>query len=179
MTLIIDGYNVIFAITREHINYASGECERLRTELLDRLEYFRTYSAEAITVVFDGGPGGAHLARLQHHGGLTVIFSDPDSDADAEIKQLVRDSSGSRDLRVVTDDRSIARYVKRFKARVSSTEDLLRKLERAESKAGSEREDAEPSYKYSGPPETDVNAWVDVFGDLDEDDLDEEDLDEE
>jgi len=177
VALVVDGYNVIFAIRREPIRYESGECERLRTELLGRLEHYRTVSDEEITVVFDGGPGGAHLARLQHHGGLTVIFSDPDSDADAEIKQLVRESSGSRDLTVVTDDRSIATYVRRFKTRVWSTDDLLRRVRRVEERGGSEEEDAEPAYKYSGPPDTDVNAWVDVFGDLDEDDVEEEDLD--
>lgn len=179
MAIIVDGYNVIFAIVHHPVNYASGECERLRTELLDRLERYRTYLDDGITVVFDGGPGGAHLARLQHHGGLTVIFSDPESDADAEIKGLVRESSGSRDLTVVTDDRGLARHVRRLKAKVQSTEVLLRRLRRVEEQDGTQDEEAEPSCKYSGPPRSDVDGWVEVFGDLDEDDLDEEDLDEE
>ncbi|HUU43613.1 MAG TPA: NYN domain-containing protein [Planctomycetota bacterium] len=175
VALIVDGYNVIFAEAGHVMDLASGTCERLRTALLERLEFYRTQTGEEITVVFDGGAGGAHLARLQHHGGLTVIFSDPSEDADTEIKRLVRESSGSRELRVVTDDRSIERAVKRFRARVSSTEDLLRKLRRAEERAGGADQRAEPSFKYGGPPESDVDAWVDVFGDLDEEDLDEDD----
>ena len=171
MTLIVDGYNVIFAIRRQPVRFESGECERLRTELLDRLSHYRSISGEAITVVFDGGPGGAHLARFQHHGELTVIFSDPESDADAEIKQLVRESTGARDLTVVTDDRNIAAAVTRCGGRLWSTDVLLRKMERAEEMAADD-EDAEPSCKYDGPPPSDVNAWVDVFGDIDEEDVD-------
>ena len=174
MALLIDGYNVIFAMVRHPLKYDSGECERLRTDLLERLERYRTRTGEEITVVFDGGPGGAHLARLQHFGGLTVIFSDPKSDADEEIKRLVRESSGAREIRVVTDDRSIAAHVRRFRAKVVGTEDLLRRMERTEKRRGAEAEDTEPACKFSGPPGFEVDDWVEAFGDLDEHDLEEE-----
>ena len=179
MALIVDGYNVIFAMVRHPLRYDSGECERLRTELLERLERYRTLTREEITVVFDGGPGGAHLARLQHFGGLTVIFSDPDSDADAEIKRLVRESTGARELRVVTDDRTITAQVKRFRAKTSSTDDLLRKMERAEKRSGDEAEQADPSYKFTGPADYEVDDWVAAFGEVDEEEFEEEEEDDE
>lgn len=178
LALIVDGYNVIFAIVRRPLDYDSGECERLRTDLMERLERYRTLTGEEITVVFDGGPGGAHLARFQHFGGLAVIFSDPASDADTEIKHLVRESTGARELRVVTDDRSLATAVGRFRAKVSSTGDLMRKMDAVEKRRGIEAERAEPSFKFSGPASYEVDDWVDAFGDLDEADL-EEDVDEE
>jgi len=171
LALIVDGYNVIFAMVRHPLRYDSGECERLRTGLLERLERYRTLTGEEITVVFDGGPGGAHLARLQHFGGLTVIFSDPESDADAEIKRLVRESTGARELRVVTDDRRIAAGVRRFGAKISSTDDLLRKMGRAEKRQGVEAEQAEPSYR---PADYEVDDWVAAFGEVDEQELDDE-----
>ena len=174
MGLIIDGYNVIFAMVRHPLQYDSGECERLRTELLERLERYRSHRQEDITVVFDGGPKGAHLARDQHFGGLRVIFSDPNADADTEIKQLVRESTGARDLRIVTDDAELARFVRRLGARVSSTEDLQRKMQAVEKKSGEEDQEAEPSCKFDGPAPYEVDPWVAAFGDIDEEDLDEE-----
>ena len=182
MALIIDGYNVIFAMLHRLPRFDSEECERLRTDLLRRLEHYRVIMDEAITVVFDGGPGGAHLARLQHFGGLTVIFSDPKSDADREIKSLVSKSSGARDLHVVTDDNELARDVKRQGTKVYGTADLMRKMERAENRRGEEEAEAEPEYKFSGPASYEVDDWVRTFEALeDEVDLDEdlEDGDEE
>ena len=179
LKLIIDGYNVIFSLLNRPVKQGSGECERLRTELLERLEHYRVLRDEDITVVFDGGPGGAHLARLQHFGGLTVIFSDPGSDADSEIKRLVRESTGARDLRVITDDNSITTYVRRFRAKVSSTTDLLRRLEQAEKRDGEEDKRSEPPCKFEGPAPYEVADWVAEFGDLDEEDIDEEELREE
>jgi predicted RNA-binding protein with PIN domain len=172
LSLIIDGYNVIFAAVRHPLRYDSHECERLRTGLLERLERYRASTGEEITVVFDGGPSGAHLARLQRFGGLRVVFSDPESDADSEIKGLVRESTGGRDLRVVSDDRELLSCVKRFRARVSSAGELLARMERYEKRAGEEAGRAEPSFKFEGPAPYEVDDWVDVFGEVDEEDLD-------
>lgn len=174
MPLIVDGYNVIFAVTHRRLRYDSGECESLRTELLERMEHYRRCTGEEITVVFDGGEKGAHLARRQHFGGLTVIFSDPGSSADEEIKQLVRESSGARELRVFTDDRSIAQQVRRCRAKVGSTEELLRKMEQAEERDGDERGGSEPSSKFDGPAPHEVEGWVDYFEGQVEEGLDEE-----
>jgi predicted RNA-binding protein with PIN domain len=174
MPLIVDGYNVIFTGGRRAVRYESGECERLRTELLERLERYGELTGEDITVVFDGGPGGAHLARHQWFGGLEVIFSDPDSDADEEIKRLVRESTGARDLRIVTDDRELSQYVRRFRARVSAPGELLGKMERAEKRGDERSDEADPACKFTGPAPHEVDDWVEIFGEFDEEDMDEE-----
>jgi predicted RNA-binding protein with PIN domain len=173
MPLIVDGYNVIFA-GRHPLRYESGECERLRTELLERLEHYRNLTGEEITVVFDGGPSGAHLARHQWFGGLEVVFSDAEGDADEEIKRLVRESTGARDLRVVTDDRELAQGVRRLRARVSATGELLGKMGRAEKRADAHADDADPACKFTGPAPHEVDDWVDLFGEVDEEDAGEE-----
>jgi predicted RNA-binding protein with PIN domain len=174
MALLVDGYNVVFAEAGAPVRKEAGEIERLRTGLLERLEQYRTLGREEITVVFDGGVGGAHLARHQWFGGTEVIFSEPSSDADAEIKQIVRESTHARDLRVVTDDRELAQYVRRFHATVSGTADLLAKMERAEEQAEKRAEDADPACKFTGPGPNEVKDWMEIFGELDEEDPDDE-----
>ena len=173
MSLIVDGYNVIFSEHHWLPKYESRECERFREDLLNRIEVYHNLTDEDITVVFDGGEAGAHLARRQHHGGLIVIFSDPDSDADEEIKGLVRKSTNARDTHVVSDDNDIVRYVKRFRVRIWSTEEFLDKMEHAEDRRGEEEARSEPPYKFEGPAKHEVDDWVSEFGDLDESDFDE------
>jgi hypothetical protein len=99
------------------------------------------------------------------------VFSDPGSDADEEIKKLVRESSGARDLRVVTDDRDLAQAAKRLGARASGTEWLLERMTRVEERRGDEEVKAEPACKFNGPADFEVDGWVEQFGDLDEDDF--------
>ena len=170
VAIIVDGYNVIFSKLEHPLKPESNECERLRTVLLERLANYAEYMDEAVTVVFDGGEAGAHLARRQHHRGITVIFSDPDSDADTEIKQLVRASDGARDLRIVTDDRDIAQHVRRLGAKIVDVDTLLRKVGAFEKKTGERPRLAEPPQKYEGPADYEVDDWVRLFEEPDEDD---------
>jgi len=186
LRLVIDGYNVIFAETHRRfgrltgpagaarpVRPGAGECEQMRTELLQRLEQYRIGTDEEMTVVFDGGEEGAHLARFQHYGGVEVIFSDPSSDADEEIKELVRQSSGARDLRVVTDDVELAQSAKRLGAKAAPAGWLLERMAEVLNRRGDEEAEAEPASKFGGPADYEVDPWVQEFGDLDESDFDE------
>ncbi len=177
--LLIDGYNVIFAETHRPLPRVERELEQMRDDLLRRLEDFRTAEGIEITVVFDGGEAGAHLARFQHVGGIEVIFSDPKSDADEEIKTYLRQSSHARDMRLITDDRPLAQSSKNLGARVAGTAWLIEHMQRSRARRGSERASAEPACKFGGTPESEVDRWTEVFGDLDESDFDKEgDVDE-
>lgn len=175
MRLVIDGYNVIFTETHRPLPRGERELEQMRDDLLRRLEEHRLVEGGDITVVFDGGEGGAHLARFQHFGGLEVIFSDPKSDADEEIKTYLRESSHARDMNVVTDDRPLGQSAKRLGAKVSSTEWLIEHMQHSQALRGDERRTAEPTCKFGGPAPSEVDSWTEVFGDLDEDDFEEDD----
>jgi predicted RNA-binding protein with PIN domain len=94
--LIIDGYNVVFAETHRPLPKPPRELEQMHNDLLRRLEAWRTTTDEDFTAVFDGSEEGVRLARFQHFGRLEVIFSDPKSDADEEIKTYFRGYSGAR-----------------------------------------------------------------------------------
>ncbi len=190
MRLIIDGYNVIFAEThpassrtagptpwrRRPLPKAERELESMRSDFLRRLEAYRMNSDEDLTVVFDGGEAGAHLARFQHFGGIEVIFSDPASDADEEIKEYLRGYSGIRDTRVVTDDRPLAGAVKKLGGRVVGTEWLMERMQHSAAKKGNERATAEPACKFGEVPPGEVDRGIEAFGDLDESDFDVEDF---
>ena len=174
MRLLIDGYNVLFAETHRPLPKPERELEQMRNDLLGRLEAYRTTADEDITVVFDGGEAGAHLARFQHFGGVEVIFSDPASDADEEIKEYLRGYSGARDTKVVTDDRPLAQAAKKLGARVVGTEWLVERMQRAAARAGDEKANAEPACKFGEVPPGEVDRGIEAFGDLDESDFEED-----
>ena len=173
--LVIDGYNVIFTETHRPLPKGPRELEQMRNDLLRRLEEYRVVAGEEVTVVFDGGEEGAHLARFQHFGGLEVIFSDPRSDADEEIKTYLRESSAARDMRVVTDDRPLAQSAKRLGARVAGTAWLIEHMEHVRTRRGNEQREAEPAAKFGGPAPSEIDRWTEEFGDLDESDFEEDD----
>ncbi len=176
MRLIIDGYNVIFAETHRPLPKVEPLLEEMRNDFLRRLEAFRTNSDEDVTAVFDGGEAGAHLARYQHFGGIEVIFSDPASDADEEIKEYLRGYSGARDSRVVTDDRALAQAVKKLGARVVGTEWLMEHMQNSAARKGNEKATAEPACKFGEVPPGEVDRGIEAFGDLDESDFKVEDF---
>jgi predicted RNA-binding protein with PIN domain len=175
MRLLIDGYNVIFGETDRPPHRPERELEQMRNDLLERLEAYRTTSDEDITVVFDGGEAGAHLARFQHYGGVEVIFSDPSSDADEEIKEYLHGYSGVRDTKVVTNDRPLAQAAKKLGARIVGTEWLIDRMQRAAARAGDEKANAEPACKFGEVPPGEVERGIEDFGDLDESDFPEDD----
>ncbi len=179
MRLVIDGYNVIFAETHRPLPKQEPELQQMREDLLRRLEEYRVGEGEDVTVVFDGGEEGAHLARFQHFGGVEVIFSDPRSDADEEIRTYLRESSHARDMRVVTDDRPLALSAKRLGARVSGTAWLEEHMEHSRARRGDAIATAEPAGKYEGPAESEVDGWTETFGDLDESDFEDDEGDDE
>ena len=72
---------------------------------------------------------------------------------------------------VVTDDRELARACARIGAKTVSTAWLIERMNHAERRKGHEHSSAEPSCKFNGPSEIDVDGWVQEFGDLDEKDF--------
>jgi len=181
---IIDGYNVILGARADRFDsYAPGELEKMRSTFLDRLADSRAARRDEITVVFDGGARGALYAREQTCRGIRVIFSDPNSDADAEIKKLVRTSSGARDLRVVTDDNQLARQVSQLRAKVVSCVEFLGDLQKLEDRDARREQGRDPSFRFEPPRAFEVDDWVKAFGgepaegEPEEDDDDEEEED--
>ena len=114
-------------------------------------------------VVFDGSggetpPGGS--------GRVRYCFSGEEQDADAEILRRISRHQGGRDVRLVTDDRSLAAAARRLGARTISLKKFLLETQRLQHK---EREmiAPEPAGKYRGPSPAEVEYWLAVFSDED------------
>ncbi len=172
MDIIVDGYNVIFKIPE--LGYSTEKCdiETLRNRFLTILEQYKEKRRHKLIVVFDGkGTGKMSETRVE---GLDVIFSKQDLDADEEIKRMVRNSENPRNITVITSDRDIEQYVKRYGCKVvepsvfySDIKDRVARLRESGKKGRSftKEEDGEPMSKYLGPSKNEAQYWLRVFSD--------------
>jgi predicted RNA-binding protein with PIN domain len=176
MDIIIDGYNVIFKISE--LGYSTEKCdiEVLRNRLLALLEQYKEKRKHKLIVVFDGQGHGNSLETRA--AGIDVVFSRHDLDADEEIKRMVSVSENPKHITVITSDRDIEQYVKKYGCKVVGPlafyNDIKKKVARLQA-AGQEdsrfkrEEDDEPISKYLGPSKSEARYWLKVFSKRTED----------
>ena len=157
MPIIVDGYNL--ACSHAYLDHPRLESARQRV-----IDFLARYSASRevkVTVVFDGGIEAAYLPRHTNVQGVEVVYSPASSNADTEIKRMLSGFDNPHNWRVVSSDRDIQKFAKRFGADVVSSRDFLREVRDA-SQRGSDIPGDEPLEKYGGVS-GDVDYWVDVF----------------
>jgi hypothetical protein len=122
MPILIDGHNLIGRMPGLSLQDPDDE-DRLVAEL----RAWRGRTGKKITVVFDPGTTYA-LPETRRQGGIEVVFAAHGSSADEVILRRVRRSQDPAGLTVVTSDRSLARQVTQYGARVRPAEDLAADL---------------------------------------------------
>jgi len=169
--IFIDGYNLIGAAERKLEGYSLSKSEPSREKLLGLLARYKSVGSSRMLVFFDGGSEGSHLPRRQFQRGLDVMFSDPKSKADEDIKQAVAHADLPHEIRVVTSDRAVQAFVTRFGAKVTESGDFLDEI--AQALDDSAVPSDEPIEKYEGTAGGETDYWLRVFGRKEEHDDDE------
>lgn len=153
MTLLLDGYNVLFAAGILGKGLGPGGLQRARLALLNLLA--ESLDAETLgrtTVVFDARDPPPDRPRAYEHRGLQVRFAVGPEGADAVIEELIRADSAPRQLIVVSSDHRLQRAARRRKATAIDSDrwygDLLRERARRRSPAAS-ADDKPPAIEYS------------------------------
>jgi len=166
MPIIIDGYNLIYAIDeiRPYASPRSSGAER--EKFLKLLGTYGRLSANSLTIVFDGGPGKNEPAAPQN---LDVVFSHKKS-ADSVIKEMVESSRCARDLKVVSSDREIRSFVKRCGATSVSTKTFVKEIRKIFREKSKEKSRREPRDKILQQGRVDAEYWLGFFG-LDKEDV--------
>ncbi len=169
MDIIVDGYNVIFKISE--LGYRTEKCdiEILRNRLLTLLEQYKEKRKHKLIVVFDGqGAGNSSETRA---AGIDVVFSRQGLDADEEIKRMVCGSENPRHITVITSDRDIEQYVKKYGSKVVNPlafySDIKKKVAHMQTSgqeiSHTQEGDDEPTSKYLGPSKSEAQYWFNVF----------------
>jgi predicted RNA-binding protein with PIN domain len=164
MSLLIDGYNVLYAVGLLGIGIGPGDLQRARLALLNFLaESLKATEIPRTTVVFDAREAPWGLPRAIKHRGIQVRFATQHESADELIEELIRAESSPRRLTVVSSDHRIQRAAHRRKARMVDSDvwyaELLRS--RQQRRRASAVSPARPPVPLLAE---DVNYWVRQFG---------------
>lgn len=115
MRVLVDGHNAMFALDIRAASHEEARAELLRC--------VRAVTKRAV-VYFDAGNAPAHAPRVFAEQGVQVVYCGK-TDADTAILEAVAGSLRPRSLRVVTNDRALARRCKEHRAAVVDVETFL------------------------------------------------------
>lgn len=171
MQLIVDGYNVLFAIAHHGRGRAIADVlDEARERLLPKLVCHHRQTGDTVTVIFDSNKhlGGARGGKSLP--GVAVRYTAPRRTADDEILARVEQSSGPQHLRVVTSDRELGDACRRGGADVVGAMAFYHQLSDLTRRAETER--TEHQLKTEPPSHDEVREFLDLFGgDLPPEDL--------
>jgi len=163
MPLIVDGYNVLFAIAQYGGRPVAEAIEEARTRLTGLLLRYHRHTGEAITLVYDSRQPAGGASRQESLPGVRIVYSHPPRTADDDIRSLVEKSPAPRLLRVVTSDRELARACTRGGAAVVGAGTFFREL--TDQAREGQRAEEELRLKTLPPSREEIQDWLRIFGD--------------
>lgn len=101
--LIVDGYNIIFALSR-YKELANDNMDGAKGKLLDDLYNYKGYKRCKVTVVFDAYKNKEHPESVEDYHGITVVHTKTDMTADTYIEQMAHNLGGKEYLTVASND---------------------------------------------------------------------------
>lgn len=164
MSILVDGYNVLYAVGILSRGVGPHTLERARLALLNFLaESLEPAEAARTTVVFDAAEAPRDLPRVFRHRSLTVRFAVRHEDADALLEELIRADSAPKRLTVVSSDHRLQRAARRRRAKAVDSQAWWDELHR---RRGRHKPPASSGpAKPSGPlSEEEVAFWLHQFG---------------
>ena len=168
--LLIDGYNLMHALSMARVRYGPGDLERCRHQLLGFLaRHLSAMQRERTTVVFDAGNAPAGAPRHAERDGIRVLYPVPGGDADTLIEELIQSHSAPRQLRIVSADHRLQRAASRRRAGFVDSEVFVDELTRRGPVAdeAASRQDREQHPKFSGKvSQEETDSWLEIFGDI-------------
>lgn len=164
MPLIIDGLNLIYKFPElESLMYIS-RIDNAREGLLEILKSYQKLRKGAITVFFDGRKAPSNETKNEKHGTINVYYS-IDYSADFLIKHFVKKDANPRMLTVVTSDKDIIFYVKRFGAKNITSEKFAEHINNIFKEFQEEQERTRISLEKENPAVSDdeISYWQKIF----------------
>jgi len=160
--LIIDGYNLLFAIARFGGRPVAKAIEEARARLLDQLIRYHRSTGEAITIVFDKRKHTGGARAQESLPGIRIVYSHPPRTADDEIRRLVEGSTAPRHIRIVTSDRELARACRERGASVVGARTFFTQLTSVVRRADADED--ELRLKQNLPSADELAEWLEAFG---------------
>ena len=160
MPYLIDGSNLI-----GHIPNLDFFDSRSKNRLVAQLSIFQAFRKTKVILVFDGPPDPEITGTNSSRKEFSILWPDPEEDADIVIKRLIDKQTDVRHLYVVSSDREIQSFARENRAKVLDCETFHEKLTATLKRYKASRAAKKQDLTLS-PLET--NHWLAIFGDSDE-----------
>ena len=132
MSLLIDGFNLIYKFPELEEKMYRGKLNEARIGLLEILSDYNKIKRTKIGVVFDGKRDLGDNTKQEQIKGIQVYYSH-DFSADYIIKEFIKKDPNPRMTTVVTSDRELIFHLNPFKPEIIKSEDfaelVLKKIE--------------------------------------------------
>ena len=158
MILLVDAFNLIYKFPDLEDHMYKSELVEARRGLLTLLLKFKKSWKKNIEmhVFFDGKKKNGDETRRETVSGMNTYFS-IDLSADHLIKEYIKRSPSPGNLTVITSDKDILFYAKKFKCPVYTSEEFSKIVLDTIRESDSESEE-KPSVE-----DDDISFWQDMF----------------
>lgn len=168
MRYVVDAYNLIFKDDKLHDTFDARGFVAVKEMLVEIMSRFaRSGGVDEVILVFDGSQKAAHRPRTEREasGRVVILYSDPRSEADHLIIQLIEDATQPGGYTVITSDKFIIRHVLRAQGKHQGCRDFLREMRRSMLKAADPLGGEDPR-KFSNGALTprEMEEWMEYFG---------------
>ncbi len=144
---VIDAYNVIHHRSFSKLSNKKNHDLRLALPILIRNKKLAGSPNNKVIIIFDGYASAEDsMALREANPGMKIIFSEDES-ADERIRKIAEDSSGNKNIVIVSDDNEIKLFSKLFKVGYLSVKEFLKDEDLKSSRAGDDNR--EPGLNYS------------------------------
>jgi predicted RNA-binding protein with PIN domain len=170
MRLLIDGYNLMFALGLLGKRLGPDGFRKVRHRFLNDLAaVLDPVEAHQTTVVFDASSPPGHLPAEGRHKGMTVVFAVDDDDADTRLERLIAKHSAPKGLTVVSSDHRVRRAASRRGAKAVTADEFWSTLEgrkRSKGARPSQPVTDEERARREGPSPEEAGFWLAEFQDV-------------
>ena len=137
MSLLVDGYNLIYAANIVGPGIGPRGLERARQALLDTLAAALPDAERTRTViVFDAASAPPGLPRQLTHQGMLVRFAAGYESADELLEELIVADSAPKRLTVVSSDHRVQRAARKRRAKAIDSDVWFAELQRQRNVSG-------------------------------------------
>lgn len=164
MSLLIDGFNLIYKFPELESKMYYGQLNPARSELLEKLKDYQKIKKSLIRVVFDGKKDKS-LETVSEKIGKIDVFYSLDYSADYLIKQFIKKEINPKMITVVTSDKDIISYITRRGAKNITSEKFAEIVTDTIEKAREEKElEKEISIKENPSiSDEEISYWQKLF----------------
>jgi uncharacterized protein len=161
MVLVIDAFNLIYKFPDlEMLMYQSDLAEARRGLVEKLLSYKRIKRKEEIHLFFDGRKEMGSPVQVDSIGELKIYYS-IDLKADELIKQFIKKNPNPGNLFVVSSDKDIIFYSKRYLCKSYTSEAFQGIIEKTLEQKESRNQETDRIHKELDPKE--LNYWLKMF----------------